>query len=162
MAKVHYASPDPSRGPGLHPWCRHGAGQPDRDAVTCSFCLRALERAEAEAADLAAREAFARNPVTEDWTPDPLEVSWSARFTFSTYTGEYAYRGTANRWWVFEDGKRIGRITQHGDVFVAYDESYEWGSASEHASLQDACLALSHTFPGNSGPAGYHAYDDSN
>lgn len=115
--------------------------------ITCSGCIASLKkRAAAETNEALLMENFKIDPDPHNESlPPPLSVSYDYVFTFRSYSGAYAFRGTSVRWVVYQNEQLIGRITKKNDEeFVAYktlDNSI--GGTSTHDNILDACMSLS-------------------
>lgn len=119
---------------------------PAKHRITCSICVKALKRLADENQERLLMENFELNPDPHpESLPPPVRVRYDYVFTFRPYAGEYAYRGTSERWAVYQNEELIGRITRKADdEYVAYrtlDRSI--GGSSRHESVLAACMELS-------------------
>lgn len=115
--------------------------------ITCSGCVRALKRRAGDAAqERLLMETFRIDPDPHhESLPPPLSVSYDYLFTFRSYSGAYAHRGTSVRWCVYQNEELIGRITKkNDDEYVAYDSlTSTIGGSSRHDNILAACMWLS-------------------
>lgn len=114
--------------------------------ITCSGCVNSLKKGKRTEEKYLIEEYEANPDLHVEKMPDPIKVRLEYVFSFRPYDGEFAHRGTKDRWWVFQDDTCIGRVTKkHSRQFMSYPPNTQFGKAQATATLLDACLALAKT-----------------